>query len=120
VIVHLVLFTPKPELDGAERRRLAEAFTAAVTQIASVRRARVGRRITHGRPYEQLMRADYTHAAIIEFDDLVGLQAYLNDPLHDVLAARFFSAFEHALMYDFDVDDAERGVRTLLDEERAC
>jgi Stress responsive A/B Barrel Domain len=118
VIVHLVLFTPKRDLDITERHRLADAFTAAVTQIPSVRRATVGRRLTHGRPYEQLMRVDYSHAAIIEFDDLAGLQAYLNDPVHDVLASRFFAAFEHALMYDFDVDDAERGIRTLL-EERA-
>jgi hypothetical protein len=65
------------------------------------------------------MRVDYSHAAVIEFDDIAGLQAYLNDPVHDVLASRFFAAFEHALMYDFDLDDAERGVRTLLDAERA-
>jgi len=119
VIVHVVLFTPKPNLDTGERQRLAEAFAAAVTQIPSVRRARVGRRVTHGRPYEQLMRVDYSHAAVIEFDDVAGLQAYLNDPVHDLLASRFFAAFEHALMYDFDIDDGERGVRTLLEEERA-
>ena len=119
MIAHVVLFTPKPGLDTGERQRLADAFTAAVTEIPSVRRARVGRRVTHGRPYEQLMRVDYSHAAVIEFDDIVGLQAYLNDPVHDVLASRFFAAFEHALMYDFDLDDAERGIRTLLEEERA-
>ena len=119
MIAHVVLFTPKSGLDADERRRLAEAFTAAVTQIPSVRRARVGRRVTHGRPYEQLMQIDYSHAAVIEFDDLAGLQAYLADPVHDVLASRFFGAFEHALMYDFDVDDAVRGIRTLLEEERA-
>ena len=41
------------------------------------------------------------------------------DPVHDVLATEFFDAFENALMYDFALDDAERGVRTLLEEERA-
>jgi Stress responsive A/B Barrel Domain len=119
VIAHLVLFTPKPDLDTTERQRVADAFTAAVTHIPSVRRATVGRRVTHGRPYEQLMRIDYTHVAIIEFDDLAGLQAYLNHPAHEVLATQFFAAFEHALMYDFDLEEGERGVRTLLEEERA-
>ena len=119
MIVHVVLFTPKPALDAGERRRLADSFITAVTQISSVRRARVGRRVTHGRAYEQLMRVDYTHVAVIEFDDLSGLQAYLNDQVHEVLASRFFAAFEQALMYDFDVDDAETGIRTLLEEERA-
>jgi hypothetical protein len=118
VIAHVVLFRPKQELRDADRRGLADAFSAAVTRIPSVRRARVGRRVTHGRAYEQLMTVDYSHAAIIEFDDVAGLIAYLNDPIHEALAARFFAGFERALMYDFEVGEGEDALLTLLEEER--
>jgi len=110
VLVHLVLFRPRPTLEPSERHGVADALSAAVRQIPTVRRARVGRRVTHGRGYEQLMRADYTHVAMLEFDDLAGLQAYLEHPVHEQLAARFFAAFEEALMYDYEVADGEAGI----------
>jgi Stress responsive A/B Barrel Domain len=117
MIVHLVLFKPRRDLGGEGRRGLAAAFSAAVTQIPSVRRARVGRRVTHGRPYEQLMAVDYSHAAVLEFDDVTGLQAYLNDPVHEQLATRFFASFEHALTYDYELGEGAPAVSALLDEE---
>ncbi|HKE86226.1 MAG TPA: Dabb family protein [Vicinamibacterales bacterium] len=115
MIAHVVLFQPKHDLSPDERRGLAEAFSAAVTQIPSVRRARVGRRVRHGRPYERLMTVDYSHAVVIEFDDVAGLMAYLNDPVHDQLATRFFAGFEHALMYDFDLGEGDPALTALLD-----
>jgi len=118
MIAHVVLFRPRRDLGVNGRRGLAEAFSAAVTQIPSVRRARVGRRVTVGRPYEQLMAVDYSHAAVIEFDDRAGLMAYLNDPVHERLATRFFEGFEQALMYDFDLGEGREAVATLLDQER--
>jgi stress responsive alpha/beta barrel protein len=117
MIAHVVLFTPRPELSREARQRLAATFSAAITHIPSVRRARIGRRVTHGRPYEQMMAVDYSHAAIIEFDDVDGLKAYLNDPNHEQLAALFFASFAHALMYDFDLDDGDRVLQRLVEEE---
>ena len=105
VIAHLVLFKPKADLSVANREALAGALTAAAKQIPSVRRVRVGRRVTHGRAYEQLMRVDYTHAAILEFDDLDGLQAYLQHPAHEELARRFFLSFEEGLFYDYELTE---------------
>src|SRR5262245_22566143 len=75
MIVHAVLFRPKADLPAPERRALVDALSTAIRAIPSVRQARVGRRVTHGRGYEQLMRSDFTYAAFIEFDDLDGLQA---------------------------------------------
>jgi hypothetical protein len=118
MIAHVVLFTPKRGLASAERAALAAAFSAAIKQIPSVRRARIGRRVTHGRPYEQLMAVDYSHAAVIEFDDMTGLKAYLNDPAHDRLAGVFFASFEHALMYDFELDEGDRALDGLVNDER--
>jgi hypothetical protein len=113
VLVHLLLFRPQPGLTADERKRLADALSLAIREIPSVRRARVGRRVTHGRPYEQMMRNDYTHVAMIEFDDVAGLKAYLAHPAHEQLGARFFDSFEEALIYDYEVADGEDGIRAI-------
>jgi hypothetical protein len=115
VIAHVVLFRPRRDLSPADRQALVATFGAALQAIPSIRRARVGRRVTHGRPgYEQLMRADFPYAAIIEFDDNAGLAAYLEHPAHDQLGTQFFAVFEEALMYDFDLADGAAGLTKLL------
>ena len=114
VIVHVVMFRPRPDLSAAARRNLADTLIAAIRDIPSVKRARVGRRVTHGRPYEHLMRVDYGYAAMLEFDDLDGLNAYLAHPAHEALAARFFESFDEALMYDFDLREGTDAVAALL------
>ena len=108
------MFRPRPGLSEADRRGLADAFRDALREIPSIRRVRIGRRVTHGRPYESLMRVDYQYAAILEFDDVAGLKAYLEHPVHDALGARFFATFEEALMYDFELKDGTDGVDELL------
>ena len=105
MIAHLVLFRPRPDLSAAERRLLADSLAVALREIPSVRGARIGRRVMHGRPYEALMRVNYEYAAVLEFDDLAGLKSYLEHPAHDRLAARFFESVEDALMYDFDLKE---------------
>lgn len=105
MIVHLVLFRPHPHVDAAAREALSDAFGIAIREIPSVKRARVGRRITHGSRYEGLMRAQYPYVAVLEFDDLDGLKAYLHHPAHDRLASRFYETFEEALMYDFEMGE---------------
>lgn len=116
MIAHTVWFRPRPDLSIEQRRGIAAALSSAVRDIPSVKRARVGRRVLVGRPYEQLMRADYSHAAVLEFDDLAGLRAYLDHPAHADLAARFFDGFAEALIYDFELLDGEGGVSALLED----
>ena len=117
MILHVVLFRPRPGLANDQRQALAKAFASAIDNISAIKRARIGRRRTHGRPYEQLMREDYTHVAILEFEDLAGLRAYLEHPAHTDLGSRFFDCFEQALMYDFDVQDGHAGLNTLIEDE---
>ncbi|MBI4888107.1 MAG: Dabb family protein [Acidobacteria bacterium] len=96
MIAHIVLFRPRADL------------------AAEGRRARVGRRVRVGRPYEALMRTDYPYAAVLEFDDRAGLMAYLDHPVHERLASEFFSAFEDALLYDFELQDGTAGLTAPL------
>ena len=114
MVAHVVLFKPKPGLDTAARQRLARGFEHALRDIPTIRRAQVGRRILHGRPYEQLMTVDYEYAAIIEFDNVADLKAYLAHPAHDTLGALFFEAFDVALMYDYELQKGEAGVAGLF------
>ena len=109
----MVLFRPRPGLSPEDRAGLAEALRTAMRSIPSIRRARVGRRVLHGRPYESLMRIDYEYAAFLDFDDLAGLKAYLEHPAHEELATRFFHVLEDGLMYDFELEEGEKGLTNL-------
>ena len=114
MITHLVLFRPRPDLSAVDRRALADALALALREIPSIRRARIGRRVTHGRPYEALMRVNYEYAAILEFADLPGLKSYLEHPAHDALAGRFFESVEDALMYDFELSEGAEKLGALV------
>jgi hypothetical protein len=114
VITHVVLFRPRAGLSAAARAELIDALRTALRTIPSIRRARMGHRVTHGRAYEQAMRVDYAFAALLEFDDIAGLRAYLEHPAHEALAARFFSVVDEALMYDFDLGEGEDGLTSLV------
>ena len=103
VFVHLVLFTPRPNLTNSERVALVQSFNRAIQEIPSVKRARIGQRVVTGRPYEKLMKQHYDYSAILEFDNRAGFEAYLKHPVHAELSERFFSAFQTALMYDYEI-----------------
>ena len=80
------------------------ALDGAAREIPSVRRFYVGARVTHGAAYEKAMPQDFPFAAVIEFDDLSGLQAYLAHAAHQRLAELFYALQESALAYDYDVN----------------
>ena len=113
MLVHLVLFAPRPGLTRQEEGALAAAFERAVGDIPTVRSARVGRRVRHGASYED-GAGDYPYAALLEFDDLAGLQAYLNHPAHRDLGARFQDSLRDARVFDYDTGDAS-AIRAWLD-----
>lgn len=107
MIRHIVLFRLRAGLSADERSGLAAALRSAIKAIPSVRRARVGRRVTHGRPYEQQMQVDYEYAAMLDFDDLNGLKLYLEHPAHEALATRFFRVLDESLIYDFEFEEGD-------------
>ena len=49
-----------------------------------------------------MMLEDYPFAAVVEFDDLAGLEAYLNHPQHERLGELFYQLLEAALVYDYE------------------
>ena len=116
MIAHVVLLKPRPDLESADRRAFVEAFERAMRDIPTVRAVRVGRRVTHGAGYEQQMPDTADFMAVIDFDDLVGLQTYLRHPAHQELGTLFGESLASALVYDFEV--GESGSLALLADAR--
>ena len=104
---HVVLLKPRDDLSLADRRALVDAFECALRDIPTVRHVRVGRRVTHGAGYESNMPDTADYLVIIDFDDVAGLQTYLGHPAHEALAVRFAQSLSSALVYDYEVSEAD-------------
>lgn len=109
MIHHILLFRPRPDLTPERRRALAAAFETAVRSIPGIRGFRIGRRVTHGREYERLMREDLPYVAVLEFDDLASLKTYLAHPAHEALGNQFMEALDAGLIYDYEMMSGGRG-----------
>jgi len=112
MISHVVLFRPKPDLSNADRDGLVAAFERAVREIPAVRAVRTGRRVVHGAGYEQQAPDIVDFLIVLDFDDLAGLQTYLQHPAHAELGDRFNQACSSGLIYDFDLVS---GVRSFFE-----
>ena len=114
MIAHVILFQPHPELTPAQRGAVLAALESAVRKAPTVRACRIGRRVLHGLPgYEQSMAQDFEFAAILEFDDVDGLRAYLQHPAHHVIGQHFSTAAAAALAFDYEMVPLEQA-RALL------
>src|SRR5207249_2223122 len=102
MVLHVVLMKPRTDLTPADRRALVAAFDRAIRAIPSVRGVRLGRRLKHGAGYEAATPDSGDYLAIVEFDDVAGLQAYLAHAAHQELGARFGESLSSALVYGFE------------------
>ncbi len=108
MVWHVVLAKPKPDATDAERAAFVAALRRATAAIPSVRAVRVGRRVIHGAGYEAHAPDTADYLAVIEFEDVAGLQAYLRHPAHADIAARFTQALQSAQVYDFEETTLDR------------
>ena len=113
MIAHVVLFRPKPDLTNDQRQAFVTALEHALMHIPLIKRARVGRRVTLGRLYDQQNAQDFPFVAILEFESESDLREYLEHPAHQMLGAQFYVASDAAQVFDFDLLDA-MGARELL------
>ena len=106
MIVHVVLFSPRPDLSAADRAGLLTALESASKNIPSIKRLTIGKRVKHSLPgYEQMMRDDYEYAVMIEFDNVEGLKAYLQHPAHAAAGHHFTASASKALAYDYEISE---------------
>jgi stress responsive alpha/beta barrel protein len=107
MVAHVVVLKPRADLPAEERRAFVKAFERATREITSVRTVQIGSRVIHGAAYELVMPDAADFVAIIEFDDVAGLQAYLGHPAHEELGRLFGLSLSSALVYDFEVGGME-------------
>jgi hypothetical protein len=102
MISHIVLFRPKQTLSAAERRALIDALRRAVSDIPTIKRTSVGKRVLLNRPgYETQMAEHFEYSAILDFETEADLRAYLDHPAHTRLGTLLFTSAEAVLAYDF-------------------
>jgi hypothetical protein len=107
MIAHVVLLKPRPDLSLGQRRALADAFERAAGRIRDVRDVRIGSRVTSGLGYEHGMPDTGEFFAMLTFDDLAGLHAYLKHPAHEELGRMFGTVLSSAFVYDFEIGGLE-------------
>jgi hypothetical protein len=103
MIAHVVLFRPKAELTVDQRGGFVAALEHALVNIPLIKRARVGRRLTIGRVYDDQNTHDFPYVAIMEFESEIDLRAYLDHPAHQMLGAQFYTTSEAALVFDYEL-----------------
>jgi hypothetical protein len=106
MVIHVVLYRPKANLEKNARAALMEAVAHARDEIPQIRRFVVGRRLTGGPQYALGSFPDLPYAAVIEFSDRDGLEAYLTHPGHEQLKRLFNGTVEAGLVYDYEMVDA--------------
>ncbi len=111
MVLHIVLFRPRPDLTAEDRAALVGVLEGALGRIPSIRRFSLGRRVKHGAGYEAQMATDLDYAAVLEFDDLAALRAYLDHPAHEALGHRFMSSLAASAIYDYETATARELAR---------
>jgi stress responsive alpha/beta barrel protein len=118
MISHVVLLKPRVGLRSDERAAFVAAFERALREVPSVRGVRVGRRVRHGAAYEAGAPDAADYIAIIDFDNLDGLQTYLRHPAHEEVGTRFGQLLSAAMVFDFEVGALDAlGVGRFLQSE---
>ena len=108
MIVHLVLFNPKPGIPEARRQEFAETVQRTCRQVASVKRAVIGRRTEIDAGYARAFgEKTYEYLAEMEFENQEGLDEYLNHPLHDRLGRMFWELCESTVVLECVAIDAK-------------
>lgn len=115
MVIHVVLYRPRPNLGKEIRDGLLAAVAAARDEIPQVRRFVVGRRVDRGPQYQLGGFPDLPYAALVEFSDREGLEAYLGHPGHEALGRLFNESVEAGLVYDYEVVDAA-AVASIVEE----
>jgi hypothetical protein len=108
VLLHVVLFEPRPDLSIESMRALIASIERAAAEIPSVRRFEVGRRIANGPTYLVGEPPALSYVAIVGFDDREGLDAYLAHEAHVELGRLFNRTLSGAFVYDYEVSGAKK------------
>lgn len=106
LILHLVLYEPKPGLSDVDISQFKAVLVEACTTIPSIRQVRTGGAIELGLGYKDRSSGQqFGYVAIFEFDSVAGLKDYLTHPAHAGLAEQFWKHCERTMILDVEAED---------------
>jgi len=116
MILHVVLYQPKPSATPEELSDLVNALEVVSREVPSIRQVRIGRALDLGFSYSNWSKdQNELNVAVFEFDDLNGLKAYLEHEDHKKLAALFWSTCDRPTIVDVSaVDPTAQDLRTIF------
>jgi hypothetical protein len=101
MILHIVLYQPKPSATREELAELANSLESASRGIPSIRQVRVGKAMDFGLGYKNWPEDQKNgNVAVFEFDDRFGLEAYLAHDKHKTLSSLFWSTCDRPVIID--------------------
>lgn len=106
MILHLVLYEPKPGLSEADISQFKAVVVDACTAIPTIRQVRTGRTIDLGLGYKNRSSGgNFGYIAVFEFESVAGLKDYLTHPAHAALAEQFWKHCERTMILDVEAED---------------
>jgi len=109
LIAHVVLFNERQGLSAEQLGSFARILQATLKGVPAITRATVGRSVEVDAGYaREFGDKTYRFAAVIEFRDIEGLQAYLQHPLHHELGRLFWEYCESTIVLELETIDALR------------
>ena len=97
VIHHIVLFRFAPTASPLAVEAAGAALLGLEGRVPEIRRMAFGLNLADS-------RSEYTHALLVEVDDMAAVQRYLDHPAHVEVVKKFVAPFREArLAIDFEV-----------------
>jgi len=115
VILHLVLYKPKPGVTHDELKAFALDLQKLFRAIPAIKRAVVGKRESFDAGYQRgLGDTTYSYLAVLEFDNEAGLVEYLTNPGHRLIGKLFWELCESTSVFEARGDDIRFGIPEYL------
>ena len=98
-LVHVVVLKAKADTRPEDERELIDESYSHLAGLKTVRG------LWAGKPAAKSVEGaatDYTLALVLVFDDVAGLRAYYDDPVHQKFMERHLKKWETPLVYDFE------------------
>ncbi len=104
-VVHVVVFYLKADSPPDTADRIVADCHDMLAKIPTVRILKAGRP-TDGAPPPA--KKNFSVGLVILFDDLQGLKAYINHPLHKQFVAKHLAQFDTSKLAGYDFTDAKK------------
>jgi stress responsive alpha/beta barrel protein len=105
-LVHCVIFRMKKDAPADAVDQVIADCHKMLAKIKSVRSVRAGRPAQTGT--DEKLKKPFDVGLLVLCDDVAGLKAYIDDPLHKEFVAKYGKYFDIEQLQVFDFEDAKK------------